>query len=254
MTRLPLNPLRWAYALFSLGLLALLMLLGALMLLIIPRLEWRRALTRNLARLWLWLTCIDVTVRHLDRLPTGACVLVANHASYLDGLLMMAMLPPRFAFVIKSEAATMPVVGLLLRRIGSEFVDRQSRAGRHRAAKRIMQKAEQGHALVFFPEGTFDHEIGIKRFHVGAFVAAVRGSTPLIPAAIHGARRVLPPHALSPRPGRILVEILQPLAPVAYGNSAESLRDAARTAILEQVGEPDLSHSYAGGNKSEPRD
>ena len=68
-----------------------------------------------------------------------------------------------------------------------------------------------GHALVFFPEGTFDEEPGLKRFHVGAFAAAVRGSMPVVPAVIHGARRAMPNKALLVRPGRVRVEILAPI-------------------------------------------
>ena len=70
----------------------------------------------------------------------------------------------------------MPVAGFLLKRIGSEFVDRHSEGGRRRDAMRVLRRAEEGEALVFFPEGTFDEVPGLKRFHIGAFAAAVRGS------------------------------------------------------------------------------
>lgn len=232
---------RTAYGAWALGLLALLLLVAAMLALAVPRLEWRRTVTRQLARLWLRLAALRLTVRGLDGLPAGSCVLVANHASYLDGVIMKAALPPRFSFVIKREAAAMPVVGLLLARIGSVFVDRQSSGGRHRAARRVVRRAENGHALVFFPEGTFDDEPGLKRFHVGAFVAAARGGVPLVPAVIHGARRALPNGALVPRPGPLTVEILAPLSLQDCGGSVEGLRDAARRAMLEHLDEPDLA-------------
>ena len=164
-------------------------------------------------------------------------MLVANHSSYLDGVVMKAALPPRFSFVIKREAADMPVVGVLLRRIGSEFVDRHSAGGRQRDARRVLTRVEQGHSLVFFPEGTFDSVVGLKRFHVGAFVAAARGGIPLVPAAILGARRSMPNGTYAPQPGSIHVEIL----PAIDGAEPDQLRDAARDAILERVGEPDLA-------------
>jgi 1-acyl-sn-glycerol-3-phosphate acyltransferase len=179
-----------------------------------------------------------VEVDGRERLPDGACVLVANHGSYLDGIVMKAALPPRFGFVIKREAASMPVVGPLLRRIGSVFVERDTHGGRARAARRIMQRAEQGHSLVFFPEGTFDAQAGLKRFHTGAFVAATRGEVPVVPATIRGARRALPSGRVVPRPGTIRVEIAEPIASV--GHSVEQLRDEARRAILARLDEPDL--------------
>jgi 1-acyl-sn-glycerol-3-phosphate acyltransferase len=232
---------RRLYGAYALSTLAVLIVVAAILALIVPRLDWRRALTRNLARLWLWLVRIRVSIHGADQLPAGSCVLVANHSSYLDGVVMKAALPPRFSFVIKREAASMPVLGVLLRRIGSEFVDRHTRGGRHRDAKRVLRRAGEGHSLVFFPEGTFDDQVGLKRFHTGAFVAAARGGAPVVPAVIHGARRSMPNGALVPRPGRVDIDILAPIEMPASGGSAERLRDEARRLILAQLGEPDLA-------------
>lgn len=228
---------RLVYVPYALTLLAALMLAAAILALLLPSLQARRVSTRWLARLWLALACVRLRVTGTDQLPAGSCVLVANHSSYLDGVVMKAALPPRFSFVIKREASAMPVIGLLLRRIGSEFVDRHSAGGRQRDARRVLTRVEQGHSLVFFPEGTFDSVVGLKRFHIGAFVAAARGAIPLVPAAILGARRSMPNGTYAPHPGSIHVEIL----PAIEGDEPDQLRDAARDAILERVGEPDLA-------------
>jgi 1-acyl-sn-glycerol-3-phosphate acyltransferase len=235
----PAQAARLVYAIWSLSTFVLLILVAAVLALVIPWLGWRRASTRACARAWLVLAGLRVRTTGLERLPEGSCVLVANHGSYLDGLVMKAALPPRFGFVIKREAASMPVIGLLLSRIGAEFVDRHTRGGRHRDARRVVERAEQGHSLVFFPEGTFDATLGLKRFHVGAFVAAARGGVPVVPAVIHGARRALPADTYVPRPGRIEVEVLPPIG--GRGETPEQLRDEARASILARVGEPDLA-------------
>ena len=173
---------RLVFGTYSLSLLLIVTSVAALLALLVPSLPWRRSSTRWLARLWLALACLRLRVEGLEHLPEGSCVLVANHSSYLDGVVMTAGLPPRFSFVVKREATDMPVMGFLLRRIGSEFVDRHSAGGRQRGARRVMQRAGLGHSLVFFPEGTFDSVVGLKRFHIGAFVAAARGGVPLVPA------------------------------------------------------------------------
>jgi 1-acyl-sn-glycerol-3-phosphate acyltransferase len=227
------------YGAYSLSLLFLLIIVAALLALLLPRLAWRRACTRRLARTWLALAFLRLQVTGLEHLPAGSCVLVANHSSYVDGVVMKAGLPPRFSFVIKREAKSMPVLGLLLGRIGSEFVERHASGGRQRDARRVVKRAEEGHSLVFFPEGTFDSVVGLKRFHIGAFVAAARGGMPLVPAVIHGARRALPNGALVPRPGTIHIEIMPPLD--GAGREPEALRDAARGAIVTALGEPDLA-------------
>jgi 1-acyl-sn-glycerol-3-phosphate acyltransferase len=162
---------------------------------------------------------------------------------------MKAALPPRFSFVIKREAASMPVAGLLLRRIGSEFVDRHDAGGRRRDAMRVLRRAEQGHALVFFPEGTFDSTPGLKRFHAGAFVAAARGAMPIVPTVIHGARRALPNRALLVRPGRVRVEILEPLAPSTDETlSVQESRRESRRRMLARLDEPDLAPEQTHGH------
>lgn len=218
-----------------------LLVLAALLALPMPKLSWRRRVVSRLASLGLSVFGLRVSSSGLEMLPAGSCVVTANHSSYLDGIVLTAVLPPRFAFVIKREAASMPVVGLLLRRIGSEFVDRHTHGGRQRDARRVLKRAELGHSMVFFPEGTFDEQPGLKRFHVGAFAAAARAGIPVVPVAIHGARRALPPEAFFPRPGRIRVEILASLAPMDAPHAAETLRNEARRTILARLGEPDLA-------------
>ena len=230
---------RLVFGTYSLSLLLIVTSVAALLALLVPSLPWRRSSTRWLARLWLALACLRLRVDGLENLPEGSCVLVANHSSYLDGVVMTAALPPRFSFVIKREATDMPVMGFLLRRIGSEFVDRHSAGGRQRGARRVMQRAGLGHSLVFFPEGTFDSVVGLKRFHIGAFVAAARGGVPLVPAVILGARRSMPNGAIVPMPGTIRVEILPSID--GDGREPDELRDTARDAMLARLGEPDLA-------------
>jgi len=230
-----------AYGVCALAAFTLMFVFATLLALVVPSLDWRRRLTHWLAALALPVLGVRLTVEGLERLPPGSCVVVANHASYLDGIVMKAALPPRFSFVIKREAASMPVAGFLLKRIGSEFVDRHSEGGRRRDAMRVLRRAEAGHALVFFPEGTFDEVTGLKRFHIGAFAAAVRGSMPVVPVVIRGARRALPSGALIVRPGRVRVEILEPILVADSAQATDELRRQARSSILGRLDESDLA-------------
>ncbi|MBK7249697.1 MAG: 1-acyl-sn-glycerol-3-phosphate acyltransferase [Gammaproteobacteria bacterium] len=214
-----------------------------LLLLLTPGLERRRALTRGAARLILRLAGLPFEVRQLEHLPAGQCVVVANHASYLDGLVMKAALPPRFGFVIKREMNDVPLAGLLLRRIGSEFVERFDRQRGAVDARRVLRSATRGQSFVFFPEGTFSHSRGLLKFHAGAFVTAVRVGCPVVPAVIRGTRDSLPATGVLPRWRRIEVEILAPLGspPFAADDAVAQLRDRTRAVILARLGEPDLA-------------
>jgi 1-acyl-sn-glycerol-3-phosphate acyltransferase len=237
------------YGTAALVIFILLLLAATILALVAPGLERRRAIVHRFARWALIVLGLRLEVEGLDRLPEDSCVVVANHASYLDGIVMKAAMPPRFSFVVKREASSMPVVGFLLRRIGSEFVDRHTDDGRRRDASRLLRKAERGHALVFFPEGTFDEVPGLKPFHAGAFVAAVRGELPVVPVVILGARRALPSGRLLVRPGQIRVEILEPLAvALASRRAVQELRRDSRRSILTQFDEPDLAPDQTAGH------
>ena len=95
--------------------------------LFLPSLRRRRLVAGVVSRVFLRLAGIPFAVVGTERLPRGPCVVVANHASYIDGLVAAAALPPDFAFVIKKEMVRVPLAGLLLRRLGSQFVERFDR-------------------------------------------------------------------------------------------------------------------------------
>lgn len=231
----------------------LLSALGLPVLLLLPRLQQRRALVRALARFALRLAGMRLESHGLERLPQP-CIVVANHCSYLDGVVLCASLPASFSFVIKREMAAVPLAGTLLRRIGAEFVTRNDRVHGARDARRLLRQAQTGQALVFFPEGTFGTEIGLRHFHIGAFAAAARARLPLVPVMLRGTRRCLPPGSPWPRPGTIRIDALAALPaqrPTAAGadpgerephdpKRAAQLRDAARGVLLAALGEPDL--------------
>jgi 1-acyl-sn-glycerol-3-phosphate acyltransferase len=234
-----LNPLRLLWSLWTWFLLLPLLLAAAVPILLLPTLGARRASGRLVCQAYFRLCGFPVRVAGLERLPAGPCIIVANHASYVDGPLLFACLPPRFGFVIKKEASRIPLAGILLRRLGHHFVARKNRHEGAGDARRILRAVSQGQAVAFFPEGTFRPETGIGRFHSGAFAAAVRAGVPLAPVAIRGTRRIMRARTFLPRWGRIEVEALTPLpAATGAGDAAAMLRDLARERIAHAVGEP----------------
>lgn len=239
------------YAVYATTVFTVISLVTLVLLLVLPSLHARRRLAHAAARFALALMGMRLRLLHPERLPTGPCVVVANHASYLDGVVLKAALPPRFGFVIKREMNTVPLANLLLRRIGSEFVER-ARTGRGaRDARRLLKQARSDVSLAFFPEGTFGEVPGLLPFHAGAFVFAHRAGVPLVPIALRGTRRALPPKVLWPWPMRIDIEVLAPLRPHTEDATADAsvaqLRAASRAAILARIDEPDLADSQPQG-------
>jgi 1-acyl-sn-glycerol-3-phosphate acyltransferase len=238
-------PGRLIYATYAGAVFLGLALLALLPLAVLPTLAGRRRLIRRVGRLVLTLMGMPITVRWQAPLPEP-CIVVANHCSYLDGVVLAAILPPRFDFVIKREMNSVPLAGFLLQRIGVQFVTRDNRAGSLRDALRVMRSAAGGGSLAFFPEGTFQEQPGLMRFHTGAFAAAQRSGAPIVPLVIRGTRHCLAPGSFLPRPGRITVETLAPLLPSpGRPEDAAALRDAARAAILGALGEVDAAGANA---------
>ncbi len=233
------NPFRLAWGLWAGLLLASLLLVATMPIVSLPTLAQRRALARFASRAYFALCGLPVRAIGIERLPAGPCIIVANHASYVDGPLLYSCLPPRFGFVIKKEASRLPLAGLLLRRLGHHFVERRDRHEGGSDARRILRAVEQGQAVAFFPEGTFTVAVGLARFHSGAFAAAARAGVPVAPVVIRGTRRVLGARTVLPRWGRVEVEVLAPLeARVGGGDTAVQLRDLARERIATALGEP----------------
>jgi 1-acyl-sn-glycerol-3-phosphate acyltransferase len=199
--------------------------------LFLPNLRRRRFVAGAASRVFLRGAGMPFRVEGLHRLPQVPCVVVANHASYIDGLVAAAALPPDFAFVIKKEMVRVPLAGLLLRRLGSQFVERFNRHKGGVDARRVLRLAATGQSLVFFPEGTFDEIRQVGKFQGGAFATAARSDMPVVAMAIHGTRAVLPPGGLSVHALPIRVEILEVL-------TAGDARQRSRELIAEALGEP----------------
>ena len=199
--------------------------------LFLPNLRHRRVVAGIGGRAFLWVCGIPFKVEGLERLPRTPCVVVANHASYIDAIAIVAALPPDFAFVIKKEMVRVPLASLLLRRLGSQFVERFDRHKGATDARRVLKLAATGQSLMFFPEGTFDETRQIGKFLGGAFATAARAQIPVVAVAIHGTRDVMPPGGLSIHRLPIKVEVLTVLA-------ADEARLKSRELIAQAVGDP----------------
>jgi 1-acyl-sn-glycerol-3-phosphate acyltransferase len=213
-----------------------------LLALALPRPAWRWRSVRAAARAVLWLSRTPLSVDGLENLPKGGAILLVNHASYFDSLVLSAALPGAPSFVAKRELAGQRVAGPLLRRLGTLFVERFDLQAGVEDARRVMEAARAGRRVVFFPEGTFRRMPGLLPFKLGAFSAAAQAGVPVVPAGLCGTRSILRGDQWFPRRGPVQLRIGKPIHPRGPDWSAAiHLRDAARAEMLSMCGEPDLS-------------
>ena len=112
-------------------------------------------------------------------------LIVANHESFLDGLLIGLMMPVDAVFVVHSQIARRPLFAFMLRFVKHLAVDSTSPL----AMKQIVRLVESGQPVVIFPEGRITRTGSLMKVYDGAaFVAAKTGAT-IVPVRIDGAAR-----------------------------------------------------------------
>ncbi len=206
-----------------------------------PGLERRWALLRWLANGALAASRIPVTKSGLENIPNGNAILVFNHASYADAVILAAILPGEPAFVAKKELASQIFAGPFLRRLGVLFVERFDVISSLDDVQALVAAARQGRNLVLFPEGTFTRRAGLSGFYLGAFKIAADAGLPVVPGALRGTRSMLRGEQWFPRWTPVDVVIAEHIS--AEGQDFASLltlRDKVRKVVLTHCGEPDL--------------
>jgi len=152
---------------------------GALLLALAPRAQrrFRERLFRATARSLLALLRAEVRVS--GPVPELPFLLVTNHLSYVDVLVLASRLPVRF--VAKAEVRRWPLLGPICRGFGTIFIDRSDRRDIPRVLAEIERALGRGEGIILFPEGTSSS---------GASVLPFRSPLLALPA-----RRGLPVHA-----------------------------------------------------------
>ncbi|BCI89309.1 hypothetical protein NIIDMKKI_45150 [Mycobacterium kansasii] len=115
-----------AFAAYTWAVYLVLGLALVLLLLLLPRERWRWWAVRRSIRLLARLTGTAITVHGLNHLPAQTCIAVANHPSWIDGIVLASVLPPSFHFVV-AEQLQQGLYGFALRRLGTQFVERHQR-------------------------------------------------------------------------------------------------------------------------------
>ncbi len=184
---------------------------------------------------------IKVEVSGLDRIaPRTACVFMPNHMSFLDGPLVMTLIPGAARVILKESILRIPIVGMGMRFVGFVPVDRKGTEGGKRSiARAAALMRERGYSFLVFPEGTRSRDGKLHAFRRGGFFLALGSGAPIVPVTIAGTFELMPKGQWFARRGSISVAFHRPV-PVA-GFTAETmagLMERVREAILSSPGRP----------------
>jgi 1-acyl-sn-glycerol-3-phosphate acyltransferase len=194
--------------------------------------------TQVLLRVGFWITRtglpfggVRVVVHGMDRLPSGASIVMANHSSNLDPPVLIPLLPGRVVIYLKASLMRIPILGYAMRLAGFIPVVRGGSAEAAKATSALAQRElDQGSCLVLFPEGTRSRDGSLLPFKRGPFFLAMASRAPVVPVTIAGATRMLPKGSTRLRSGAVTVTFHPPLYPADYSEK-EDLMEAVRSAI-----------------------
>jgi 1-acyl-sn-glycerol-3-phosphate acyltransferase len=189
---------------------------------------------------------------------TGGAILASNHLSILDSVFLPFMLKRPVTFTAKSEYFTsrhpaMRVMGTYLRATGQIPVDREGARAAQQMLDGALDLLRQGELFGIYPEGTRSPDGRLYRARPGVGWLALNSGLPVIPVAMFGTDRVLPPGHSVPRLGKVRIKIGKPLTfeaeltggpdgrPEAPGKVRRAIADEVLRAIHELSGQ-----EYAG--------
>lgn len=132
-------------------------------------------------------TIYRVRHKNLHHLPEqGGALIVCNHVSYMDALLLSAVCPRLIRFVMHEEYANIRIARRFLKRAGVIPIDADDRSSIRRAFADVEQALEQGHLVCIFPEGRLTSDGEMNPFMRGIDLILRRSPVPVIPMAIKG--------------------------------------------------------------------
>lgn len=184
-------------------------------------------------------------VRGRHHLPGhGPVILASNHQSHADYVFLGLATPRHITFVVKAEAFAVGgpagrLLTWLLRTMGQLRVDRGAGRGARAALDAGLAVLRDGGAVGIYPEGTRSPDGRLYKGRTGVGWLALTSGAPVIPVAMRGTGRVLPPGAKVPRLGRVEVRFGAPVPLTAYMGHADDPRSrrAATDAIMRAIGE-----------------
>lgn len=229
----------WFYVVVT----SLILLLLPLLLVLTARQRWYPALYWVARQLWA--TPILYAMGFYPRVKRAFAVtndhhsymLVANHYSMMDIMLMLYCSKNPFVFVGKKELAKLPLFGYFYKR-AAILVDRKNPQSRREVYKHALQRIQSGLSICIFPEGGVpdDESIVLDNFKDGAFRIAIECQIPIVPMVLYDTKKRFPFRFFAGSTGRMRVDILPPISTEGKTlDDKDALREEVRTLILQRL-------------------
>jgi len=180
--------------------------------------------------------------------PTGPLLITPNHVTYFDPFWIAVRVHRTLRFMTWDRALQVPIGGRILRWLGAFPVSLENpESSAYRASLRILRA---GQALMIFPEAGRSPDGRLQPLKKGAARLALRTGATVLPVAVLGGHEVWGPQLAVPRPGKVVVEFLAPLAPPAVDERDRAAFEDAASELTGRIGaalEEALAPHYTEG-------
>jgi 1-acyl-sn-glycerol-3-phosphate acyltransferase len=158
------------------------------------------------------LTPVFVKVKGRENIdPKQSYVIVVNHQSAYDIIILYARLGIYFKWLMKKEIRKIPGIGFGSQAIGHILIDRSSTKAAIETINYAKSKIKDGTSMLIFPEGTRSRTHDMLPFKKGAFWFAFDLNLPILPVTINGTREILPSETMNLLPGKAEIIIHPPI-------------------------------------------
>jgi 1-acyl-sn-glycerol-3-phosphate acyltransferase len=199
---------------------------------------------RTWSRLLLRIAGVRVEVEAAENIdPAAPQVIVANHTSWFDPLVLAGYCPGPYVFVAKKEVARVPFFGMAVGACGHIYIDRSDRDLAAQSLEVARERLEDdGPSIIMFAEGTRSATGELQRFKKGAFVLAIQTGADVVPTAVIGSRDVMRKNDLLVHPGVIRLRFGSPIAVDSYDfDKRDELADRAWRALRDLLSSATLT-------------
>ncbi len=163
-------------------------------------------------------------------------MLVANHTSMLDIMLMLYVSKNPFVFVGKQELAKIPVFGFFYKKV-CILVDRNNPKSRSAVYRSVRRRLEKGLSICIFPEaGVPEEDVILDEFKDGAFKIAITHKIPVVPIVFLDCKKRFPFRFFSGAPGKLRV-VVHPFLETAGLETKDALhtKEVVRKIVLQDL-------------------
>ena len=188
-----------------------------------------RWLSKRYAGIAMWMFGVTVTASGVSRVdPDKGYIFMSTHAGHLDSPALAIALPQPLFWVFKKELSRIPVFGWALLALGQIMVDRSDVRQARKSMENAGKELKGNLSVIVYPEGTRSKDGKLQPLKKGGFYLALGAGLPIVPVRISGSHELLPAGALAVRPGRLVVEVFDPIP-------TEGKTDADVPGLMEQV-------------------